>query len=892
MSSALRRLIAGGCTVVLLIIGVQLLGTTAASAHSNNVSGTGLCQSNGTYTVTWTVTNDYDLTETATVNSHSPSGSSLSANSVNLAKSSLDGHSATIFQTGIAGNVTSAALNVQGHWSDNYSQADGGSVSLLGTCKQEHQPKAPDYASGKCDSSFNPVSPTITIFADTGVSYTIDGQQRNAGTYQVSSGQHTVEATSSTLTLLKPTSWTFTLDPAPADCNTEATPVVPTVTQSKCDNNHQPTNPVLNLPSTLGITYSVNKSAPYSAGQTVLVTAAASAGYEFKDIANNPWTFVDTKTETLSITFDAAPDCITDTTPTGPGVNESVCNGNTPSNPTLDFPNTPGIDYTTDKAKPFSPGETVLVTATLQNGFRFTAPLTGGWSLATAKTATKSITFAAAPDCRSTATPVNPDVKQSVCPVGSHVATTPDITWTNTSQVHYSATPPNGWQAGDDVTITATAQSNYRFDPPAPSGWSRVNDTTETFVVHLSPAPDCRGEVSPAAPTLTPSACPASGTTPVAPTLTLPTTVGVTYSTDKQAPYAAGETVVVTAATDSGYKFAAALPPGWDRVSDSKATYDVVFDAGFACGVPENPSLTQSICPTTGTAPTSPTLTFPTTDGVDYTASPAGPYKAGDVVVVTATAQPGHQFDTTAPAGWTILDNVTETYTVTFDAAPSCAQPVTPTFSDDQCVGNTPSSATYTIPGTTGVDYYVDSVLTQAGTYTATDASTIKVEAKPQTGYTLVGTSSWTHNFPATPNCNSVKSVKVVRATFTNDKCVNEKAKGATYTIGKVTGASFTVNGRKVSAGTYRAAPGSTVSIVATALPGYTLKGQTSWTHSFGATPKCHGTQGQHVHRTPPPPLASTGVPTATILGVGIGLLLVGGACTFLSASRRRRSNG
>ena len=107
-----------------------------------------------------------------------------------------------------------------------------------------------------------------------------------------------------------------------------------------------------------------------------------------------------------------------------------------------------------------------------------------------------------------------------------------------------------------------------------------------------------------------------------------------------------------------------------------------------------------------------------------------------------------------------------------------------------------------------------------------------------------------------------------------------------------MTGASFTVNGRKVSAGTYRAAPGSTVSIVATALPGYTLKGQTSWTHSFGATPKCHGTEGQHVHRTPPPPLASTGVPTATILGVGIGLLLVGGACTFLAASRRRRSNG
>ena len=77
--------------------------------------------------------------------------------------------------------------------------------------------------------------------------------------------------------------------------------------------------------------------------------------------------------------------------------------------------------------------------------------------------------------------------------------------------MHYAATPANGWQPGDDVTVTATAQANYRFDPPAPTGWTRVNDTTETFVVHLDNAPDCRGVVTPETPTADPGCVPGYG---------------------------------------------------------------------------------------------------------------------------------------------------------------------------------------------------------------------------------------------------------------------------------------------------------------------------------------------------------------------------------------------
>lgn len=812
MSSALRRWIAGGCAVVLLVIGVQLLGTTSASAHSNAVVGSAQCLANGTYTVTWTITNDWNLDENAAVNSHTPAGSSLSANSLSINRSSAANHTGSITQTSIAGNNTAATLSVQGHWSDNYSQADKGSVSLAGTCKASHNPAVPNWAPGKCDSNFNIVSPTVTIPSDAGVTYRLDTAIRTAGTYQVDGGQHTITATSDSLTLIAPTSWTFTLASPPPTCNTTVTPVAPDLTQSKCE-GHTPTAPTLSLGSTKGITYSVNKGGPYQAGDTVTVTATATDGYEFANTGAGAWTFVSKKKETLTFTFDAAPDCVETTTPVAPQLRQSVCDGNHPTNPVLTLAHTLGIDYTVTPDSGWKPGDTVVVTATLQNGFRFVAALPQGW-VAAGRSASRSLTFDAAPDCRAITRPVAPSATQAECPESGTTVTPPTLTVpADTAQIHYA------------VAVNGN---------PASTG------SAKTASVSVAP----------------------------------------------------GDTVVVTATTQDGYKMMATLPDGWTRMNDAAATYTVTFDAGFSCGVPVNPSLEQSVCPTDGTTPVPPTLTLPTTDGVVYTADPAGPYKGGDTVVITAVAQTGHRFDKVAPDGWTLVDKQTERYTVSFDAAPACSVPATPEFGNDECVGDQPAAATYTIPETTGVDYFVDSVLTQAGTYTATDGSMISVEAKPQAGYTLVGTTSWSHTYPATPNCTPPpNSAKVAKATFSPNECVHGKPRGATYTVPSSTGVVYTANGKKVTAGTYKAPAGSTITVVATAKTGYTLKGTTTWSHSFGATPECHGTDAEHVHK-PHAPLASTGVPTASLLIAGVGLLLVGGACTFLAAMNRRRADG
>jgi hypothetical protein len=893
MSSALRRLIAGGCTVVLLIVGVQLLGITAASAHSNIVSGSPTCvAATGHYQVTWTITNDWkNDAENVTVNSYTPSGASLSTHSLSLNKAPDSG---TITETNIPGNATSASLSVQGLWADKYTQPNSGSVTLGGTCQPDHSPAAPSWHNGKCDSNFQQVSPTVTIPSDTDVSYTLDGSGKSAGTYPTSADAHKIVASSTKLTLTGTTSWSFTLTAAPGDCNTTVTPVKPTVTQSKCDDSHHPTKAMLNVPSTLGITYTPT-SGSYNAGDSVTVTAIASDGYEFVN-NHDAWTFVNSKKETLTITFDNAPDCTVSVTPVLPDATQSVCSGQDPTDPTLAFKTTEGIAYTADPSGGWQAGDPVLVTATLTSAvYKFSAATTtNGWTVAGNK-ATKSFTFDAAPDCRTVITPESPTVVQSDCPVGGHFPTVPSLTYPSTTGVLYSQdipTPTTAVTTPVTVLVTATAQGKYKFAAAAPKDWTRVSDTKETYTVTFTKSPDCRAEATPAAPTLTQAACPATGTTLTAPTLTLVPATGVTYAPDKDAPYTAGEIVTVTANTASGYKFAAALPAGWSRDSDTKATYVVTFDAGFACTVPESPGLTQSVCPSDGTTPTAPTLTYKSTDGVLYSVDQDAPYHGGQVVTVKATAQPGHEFDTTAPGDWVWVSDTVETLAVTFADSPQCAQTVTPTFTNDECASSVPTSATYTIASTPGVDYYVNSVLTTAGKYTATDGSTITVEAKPQAGYTLVGTSSWSHEFPATPDC--VQSAKVVKATFTTDKCVNGTPRGATYTVPSTTGVSYTVNGKSVTAGTYKASSGSTVTIVATAQPGYTLEGTTSWSQAFGATPQCHGTDAQTVHKptSPTGPLAVTGVPTATLLGVGIGLLLVGGACTFLAASRRRRTNG
>jgi hypothetical protein len=114
---------------------------TDASAHANSVSGSSVC-TNGTYSITWTVHNDWNLVENVTLGT-STGGGTVSGLPESVPASGDDsggpaqGQFATntFTQTGILGSATSASVTVNGTWSDTNTHTDSALVVLAGNCK-------------------------------------------------------------------------------------------------------------------------------------------------------------------------------------------------------------------------------------------------------------------------------------------------------------------------------------------------------------------------------------------------------------------------------------------------------------------------------------------------------------------------------------------------------------------------------------------------------------------------------------------------------------------------------------------------------------------------------------------------------------------------------------
>lgn len=131
------------------------------------------------------------------------------------------------------------------------------------------------------------------------------------------------------------------------------------------------------------------------------------------------------------------------------------------------------------------------------------------------------------------------------------------------------------------------------------------------------------------------------------------------------------------------------------------------------------------------------TFTIPSSAGTRYfvNGSPvtAGihPVPAGTDVKVSVTASPasGYEFTAGAITSWSAI----------FRQSPSIISvtPLAPSFNY--------SLRTYTIPTTTGVDYFVNGAKTIAGKYPG--SKTVTITATAQSGYSISGTSSWTKVF-------------------------------------------------------------------------------------------------------------------------------------------------
>ena len=129
-----------------------------------------------------------------------------------------------------------------------------------------------------------------------------------------------------------------------------------------------------------------------------------------------------------------------------------------------------------------------------------------------------------------------------------------------------------------------------------------------------------------------------------------------------------------------------------------------------------------------------------------------------------------------------------------------------------------PAAGTYTIPKQTGAVFTVNGKAKKPGTYRAYSRKiTITLKASP--GYKVFGAAKWSHDFRRSALA-SAPSVD----TGTNR-----------YTIPKVIGVAYFVNGKAKKPGTYTTADGRTLKFTVKASPSsmYSLVYRPNWTHRF-----------------------------------------------------------
>ncbi|HEY5335369.1 MAG TPA: hypothetical protein VIJ71_05040, partial [Mycobacteriales bacterium] len=164
-----------------------LTGAGAAEAHDNQISGVASCSSDGTYTVTWTVANDYAQDDTVSVVSATGTAPTL-APSVIPASADKPYNTATATQT-LPGDTTSASITIDGTWADGFQRTDTNTLALDGTCK------APTLvtSSGPTGSALAPQAPAVCPTPPlTDLSFLVDGSTVQSSLTGVQMGQSVV----------------------------------------------------------------------------------------------------------------------------------------------------------------------------------------------------------------------------------------------------------------------------------------------------------------------------------------------------------------------------------------------------------------------------------------------------------------------------------------------------------------------------------------------------------------------------------------------------------------------------------------------------------------------------------------------------------------------------
>jgi hypothetical protein len=255
----LKKLLAGVITAV-LSLGVVALVASPASAHHNTINPKVTCATDGTYKVTWSVTNSESnktelITESNKPDVVPPNTTTLGFNETKTFIEFVDApQNLELVLTGFWDGDTSTNRD------DVYSRDSGwfGKDSFPTGCIKV-TPEA-TQAPSVCDGPDHYTDPTYTLKDVTGIVYKVDGVTKAAGTYPATNGttvaivasvsdpKYKIEGTSS---------WSFTFAAPDETCTVEVEPVTPDFKQQVCTAPGQHALAQYFIPDTTGVIYSV-----------------------------------------------------------------------------------------------------------------------------------------------------------------------------------------------------------------------------------------------------------------------------------------------------------------------------------------------------------------------------------------------------------------------------------------------------------------------------------------------------------------------------------------------------------------------------------------------------------------------------------------------------------
>ncbi|MEX5257851.1 InlB B-repeat-containing protein [Kocuria arenosa] len=604
----------------------------------------------------------------------------------------------------------------------------------------------------------------------TGVEYLVDGQVVDDRTSHRASGTVLITARAKpgyVLSSLSDSSWSYIFNPATRDVSV-------TAKAPKFVDSDGSRGDYYFIEDTTGVEYLVDgqvvatRTSHYVSG-TVLITARAKPGYVLNSLSDSSWSYIfNPATRDVSVTAKA---------PTFSDTDGS-------SGDYYYVPTIAGVEYlvdgqVVDDRTSHRASGTVLITARAKPGYVLSSLSDSSWS---------HIFITTARD--ATATMVVPEEPAFV----DHDGADRDIYIIRAKEgVEYlvdgEVKAAGSYPASGTVLITSRAKPGYYL--AGTTSWSRIFSTNIPTILVVPEEPafvDHDGADRDI--------------------YIIRAKEGVEYLVDGEVKaagsYPASGTVLITSRAKPGYALGTVTATSWSRIF-STAVPKIM-------AVPEAPAFSDM----DGTDRD--IYIIRAKEGVEYLVDGevkvAGSYPASGTVLITSRAKPGYYL-----AGTTSWSRIFSTAVLAIHVTPAA-----PVFADQYGTAND----TYTLPASYGVEYYyVNGVATAAGgTYKG--SGTVTVTAKARTGYTLVGTTTWSHTFTT----DAVIWV-LPQAVYFDDE---DGTANDTYTVPAKTGVEYTVGGAVKPAGTYPAR--GTVTVIAQAKPGYGLSGTVRiFSHAFKTTP-------------------------------------------------------